>query len=55
MGKPQSTPRPQQETVEITFSACGHTGTFKTGAPTTSPARCPQGCDSVSPQHRPRR
>lgn len=42
---------PPQTTVEITFSACGHTAQFATGAKTTSPARCPQGCDPVAPQH----
>ena len=43
---------PRQQTVQVTFSACGHTATFATGAKTTSPARCPYGCDAVSPQHR---
>jgi hypothetical protein len=45
-------PAGAQTTVEITFSACGHTATFAIGAKTTSPARCPQGCDPLSPQHR---
>jgi hypothetical protein len=42
----------RQTTVEITFSACGHSATFATGASTTTPARCPHGCDPLTPQHR---
>lgn len=35
--------------VETTFSACGHTASLPQ---TTTPARCPQGCDPVAPEHR---
>lgn len=52
----KTTPATQpQTTVEITFSGCGHTASFATGAKTTTPARCPRGCDPLTPQHRPRR
>jgi len=44
--------RVEQTTVAITFSACGHTATFATGAKTTRPAPCPHGCDPLRPQHR---
>lgn len=55
MAKTTPAPREAQTTVEITFSGCGHTASFATGAKTTTPARCPRGCDPVAPQHRPRR
>ena len=42
----------EQSTVAKTFSGCGHTAKFATGAKTTRPARCPHGCDPLRPQHR---
>lgn len=55
---PRTTFRPPERTaaeqreVETTFSACGHTARFRAGTSSTSPSRCPQGCEPLRPQHR---